>query len=399
MAVGGQSFEFSIDRRRCNEKGKNSYFNGGRRLMGNLVYFCSGADNRVVSGKNIKALLLNVPNDARNERVINRSLALIKSSGAQTVMLDSGGYQLLRSQEKGWEIGFDKEAPIYQPDKINLTPWHLVQAAKALNPHIMVALDLPVKKMKEKEEQEKEFQAKLKFNVEWAIETAKLREKYCPGIKLLIPAQVYSLGQLDIFFNKIQAVHFDGVSMPVRNLNLEELSHFLIRFYQMGVKRIHLLGTSSFYRMALCAFMARHYFECVSLDSTTWRIEAQHARYLNPDLSRTWVVDDGIIGDHQKLPCQCPWCMGKTFSDIKALGTRDRLAFLRFHNLWATEKAARNLFENARSPEEMAGYLKKLNTDPKKAEKVYRCLIGLYECQPLTLRGNRPILKERRQFL
>lgn len=344
--------------------------------MGNLVYFCAGADKRAVSGKNINALLLNVPNDAQNERAIRRSLDLMKSSGAQTVMLDSGGYQLLRGQEKGWEIGSDKKAPIYQPGKINLTPWHVVQAAKLLRPHIMVALDFPVRKTKAKEEQEKEFRSKLMFNVEWAIETAKLREKHCPGIKLFIPAQCYSLGQLDIFFKKIQAVDFDGVSMPVRNLKLEELALFLIRFHQMGVKRVHLLGTSSFYTMALCAFMARHYFECVSLDSTTWRIEAQHARYLNPDLSRTWVVDDGIIGDHQKLPCQCPWCMGKTFSDIKALGTRDRLAFLRFHNLWATEKAAKDLLENAQSPEDMAGYLKKLNTNPKKAEEVYRCLIA-----------------------
>jgi tRNA-guanine family transglycosylase len=366
---------------------------GGSRLMGSLIYFCAGADKRMVSRRNIKALLLNVPNDARNERIIRRSLGLINSLGAQTVMLDSGGYQLLKRQEKGWEIGFDKEAPIYQPGKINLTPWHVVQAAKALNPNILVALDFPVKKTKEREEREKEFRAKLMLNVKWAIQTAKLREKYCPGIKLFIPVQCYSLEQLDIFFKKIQGVAFDGVSMPVRNLKIEEIIRFLTRFRQMGIKRVHLLGTSSFYNMALCAYAARHWFEWVSLDSTTWRIEAQHARCLNPDLSRTWIADDGIIDDHEKLPCRCPRCRGKTYSDIKGLGPREKFAFLCFHNLWATEKAARDLFENARSPEEMAGFLKKRNTGPKKAEEVHRCLIGLYECQPLTLRGSRPTSK------
>jgi hypothetical protein len=127
-------------------------------LMGNLVYFCAGADKRVVSGKNIKALLLSVPNHARNERAIGKSLDLIKSSGAKAVMLDSGGYQLLKAQKKGWEIGFDKNAPIYQTGKIdliNLTPWHDVQAAMHLRPQSMIALDFPVKKIKERNEQEK----------------------------------------------------------------------------------------------------------------------------------------------------------------------------------------------------------------------------------------------------
>jgi tRNA-guanine family transglycosylase len=367
--------------------------------MGSLIYFCAGADKRMVSRRNIKALLLNVPNDARNERIIRRSLGLINSLGAQTVMLDSGGYQLLKRQEKGWEIGFDKEAPIYQPGKINLTPWHVVQAAKALNPNILVALDFPVKKTKEREDREKEFRAKLMLNVKWAIQTAKLREKYCPGIKLFIPVQCYSLEQLDIFFKKIQGVVFDGVSMPVRNLKIEEIIRFLTRFRQMGIKRVHLLGTSSFYNMALCAYVARHYFEWVSLDSTSWKIAAHHSRYLNRDLSRTWIADDGIIDDHQKLPCRCPWCRGKTYSDIKGLRSRDKLAFLRFHNLWATEKAARDLFENARSPGEMASFLKKRNTGPKKAEKVYRCLIGLYECESFFSRDARRQISRGREVV
>jgi tRNA-guanine family transglycosylase len=348
--------------------------------MGDFIYFCAGADKRVVSGKNIKALLLSVPNHARNERAIGKSLDLIKSSGAKAVMLDSGGYQLLKAQKKGWEIGFDKNAPIYQTGKIdliNLTPWHDVQAATHLRPQSMIALDFPVKKIKERNEQETEFRKKLKFNVKWAVQTAELREKYCPQIKLFIPVQCYTLDHLDIFFRRIQGVDFDGVSMPVRNLNLKYISLFLIRFYQMGIKRVHLLGTSSLFTMALGAYMARHFLEWVSLDSTTWKVAAKHRGYFNPDLSRTWVVDDGLAEDHEELRCRCPWCKGKTFSDIKGLGAKDKFALLCFHNLWMTQKAAKDLSENAESPEEMAGYLEKRNTNPKKAEEVYRCLLGL----------------------
>jgi hypothetical protein len=95
------------------------------------------------------------------------------------------------------------------------------------------------------------------------------------------------------------------------------------------------------------------------------------------------------------LPCRCPWCRKKTFSDIKSLVGREKLAFLRFHNIWATEKAAKDLSENAESPEEMAGYLEKRNTNPKKAEEVYRCLLGVFEREPIILRGGRPTLKGR----
>ena len=62
---------------------------------------------------------------------------------------------------------------------------------------------------------------------------------------------------------------FDGISMPIRNMSIFELAVFLVILYQRGVTRIHLLGTSRFSVIALCAYAARNMFDWVSLDSTS----------------------------------------------------------------------------------------------------------------------------------
>ena len=80
---------------------------------------------------------------------------------------------------------------------------------------------------------------------------------------------------------------FDGVSMPIRELKIQDVALFLVSFYQRGISRVHLLGTFSFPVIALCAYMARHLFEWVSLDATTWRFAADKGEFLHPfDLSR-----------------------------------------------------------------------------------------------------------------
>ena len=87
--------------------------------------------------------------------------------------------------------------------------------------------------------------------------------------------------------NDIPGVLFDGVSMPIRNLKPAELALFLVSFYQRGIRRVHLLGTSNFETITICAYAARNMFEWVSLDSTSWRLAADHAEFISPlNLSR-----------------------------------------------------------------------------------------------------------------
>ena len=162
---------------------------------------------------------------------------------------------------------------------------------------------------------------------------------------------MYSLNHLEIFFKRIKGINYDGVSMPVRHLNLHEISRFLIRFHEMGIKRVHLLGTSSFSTIVLCAYMANRYFDWISLDSTTWRKAAELGRYWNPDLTRRWMFDDGESNDEQISDCKCPVCFGRPFSEIKRLPSTEQAIILQVHNYWTIENLFASAFKYCRSLE------------------------------------------------
>jgi hypothetical protein len=144
-----------------------------------------------------------------------------------------------------------------------------MEAASTLNPDIVVGLDFPIQKIKEPVAQQIEFIKKLEYNVPWAFESAEWQKKIGTRTKFFLPIQCYDLEQLDIFFDRIDGLYFDGVSMPIRGLKIWEIALFLVRFYQFGINRVHLLGTSSFLTIALGAYMARHLFDWVSLDATS----------------------------------------------------------------------------------------------------------------------------------
>ena len=178
---------------------------------------------------------------------------------------------VLVSEQKNKKVICDKNKPIncLGKDGLNLTPQHVVKAAQKINPDIMISLDFPIFTLSDQGEQEFEFRKKLGCNSSWAKETAELRQIYCPSINLFVPVQCYTLKQFDMFYDYIKDINFDGFSMPVRNMDLKEIALFLIKFYQMGIRKVHLLGTFSFFTIALAAYMARHLFDWISLDATT----------------------------------------------------------------------------------------------------------------------------------
>ncbi len=79
---------------------------------------------------------------------------------------------------------------------MNIAPCHVVERAIEIKADSMVALDFPIRKIKDRREQNSEFRKKLKYNVKWAIETAALRKILCPEIDLFIPVQAYNLRQV-----------------------------------------------------------------------------------------------------------------------------------------------------------------------------------------------------------
>jgi tRNA-guanine family transglycosylase len=342
-------------------------------MMGQLVYFCAGANANILPAKQINALLLNVPDNGADGKAIRSAKNLVKISGAKHLMLDSGGFTLFTGQRDGLEIGSDPARPIRQPGKINLTPSHVIRAVVDIQPDIMVGLDFPIDKIDDPERREIEFRKKLGFNVSWAIETAELRKKHFPQIGFFMPVQCYTLNHLDLFIRTIQGIQYDGFSMPIRNLGVAEITLFLMRFRELGIKQVHLLGMTKIFPIALCAYMARHFFDWVSFDSTTWN--AKYGHYLNlHDLSLEKVDPAMVIDESIRMDCDCPWCKGKTFTYIKNLPLTERTAFMRCHNHWVMEKAVEESYANAGTISQLRTFLMRRCRDKEEVEELCRCL-------------------------
>lgn len=350
--------------------------------MGILINFCAGTNREVLPGNHVNALLLNVPHDGGSESAIRTSRVLIRVAKPKYSMLDSGGYQLLVAELENRRITFDITRPISWEDTVNLTPPHVVEVTVRLQPDIMTALDFPVRKISDRREQELEFTRKLGFNLKWSIETARLRESHCPEIDLFLPVQAYSLEHLDLFHKFIKGINFDGFSLPVRNLSVRGISLFLARFYQMGIKRVHLLGVSTFSVIALSAYLARNYFDWVSLDSTTWRLQAQYSGYLNPhDLTNEYIGADVLVDEKIEMDCKCPWCKDRSFTFIKSLPYTEKVAFLRCHNYWATERAGRDLYEASGTVVELVESLKRRTMRTGEIEELHEILSIMDACK------------------
>jgi tRNA-guanine family transglycosylase len=329
--------------------------------MGKLVNFCAGADPNKLPAKQINALLVNVPDHGANERKIEKAKKMFEIAQPKNFMLDSGGFQLLMAEEKSRKITFDPKLPVkHTLREINLTPKHVMEAASILKPDMVVGLDFPIRKIKDPMDRQIEFINKLEYNVKWAYESFEWHKKLCPDTKFFLPIQCYDLEQLEIFFNRIAGLYFDGVSMPIRGLKIWEIALFLVRFYQLGIKRVHLLGTYSFLKIALSAYMARHMFDWVSFDATSWRIAADHAEYFNLcDLSRVILISSAKIGADITNDCSCQFCSGQSFNQLKNVPFKQRVALLRGHNWYAADKAFCDLYKNSENVIQLDQFLKK----------------------------------------
>jgi queuine/archaeosine tRNA-ribosyltransferase len=330
--------------------------------MGKLINFCAGVSLEILPAKQVDAILLNVPHNASSEKQIQHSIKLIKESGASITALDSGGFQLLQAEDDGIYPTFDESKPvIFDGKTANLTPRHVVEAATLIKPTIMMSLDYPIQKgIEDPFEMDREFYQKLGFNACWARETSKLWQQYCPEVQLFIPVQCDNLNHLDKFIDLIGDAKFSGLSMPIRRMSLAKIALFLIRYYQMKIRRVHVLGSTSFSTIALAAYFARHFFEWVSIDATTWRLQAQNGNYLNfYDLKPHPIGENVRVDENAINDCECPFCRGTSFTQIKNMPFTEKTFFLMCHNWWVIEKAARDLYAHCGSVIELEQLLKK----------------------------------------
>ena len=346
--------------------------------MSKLVFFCAGARLETLPTTKVRNILVNIVDSGINDRAIDNTKKLFWRAGAKTIMCDSGGFQIRTAERNNKKMTFDPNLPLMRSKSaINILPDHVVAVVCKLQPQptIMTALNYPIRESSKVPNPEQEFRRKLEFNIKWAWETASLREKHCPHIQLFIPVQCYNLDQFETFWNSIKGIRFDGLSFPVRNLNFSEIALFLLSFRQKGVRKVHILGSSSFFKIALAAYFARHLFEWVSFDATTWRIQAEKHRYLDPDnLSSKHVGSKVVIDESVPMVCQCDACRDMTFTDIKNLPDKENLHLLRNHNFFVTEKLTQEMFEKAETWPTLERFLRQSGRRAREVAELIDCL-------------------------
>ncbi len=318
--------------------------------MGQLVNFCAGTNKAILPAEKVEAILYNIIDNGIDEKVRQYTREMFEFAGTEIPFQDSSGFQIFIAESKGKIVNSEPTHPLKLDEKeINIAPWHVIEVARELNPKIITSLDYPLRPKTSEKGQEYEFIQKMDINIKWAKETAELREKYCPDTKLLVPLQAYNVEQMEIILNELSGVNYDGVALIARALDTKQLTLCLCRLYQLGIQEVHMLGVSEFFKIGLFAYMARKHFDWISFDATTWREVAQGAGFMSSyDLSVKKI--GGVrIDETIKNTCPCPWCRGTTFTQIKNMPQTDQIAFLRCHNFWVIDQAAKELYNNSDS--------------------------------------------------
>jgi queuine/archaeosine tRNA-ribosyltransferase len=318
-------------------------------MMGPPVYFNAGADKMNLPASPVDGLLINALDHGSTPQKIIAAKQMIQKANPRYLIGDSSGFQIHKAEKAGKSITFNPGKPMKNSAKsMNISPQQVMEANAIHQSDIVIGLDWPIRKVEGEFQKQLEFYDKLPLNVQWANESYAWRNALIPSAQYFQPLQCYTLDHLDLFLNEIGGVHFDGVSMPIRNIKPAELVLFLVSFYQRGITRVHLLGTSSFPAIVICAYAAWNLFDWVSLDSTSWRFAGDKESYISPfDLSRTDLRSSVHVPATAFNLCQCPFCRGRSFQSIQALAPRrDKLQLLREHNWLALSNLVADLYAN-----------------------------------------------------
>jgi len=363
--------------------------------MGVLVCFIAGTDLNLAPAEHVDATLVSVPWCIKTKSSIKNTLKLFEILKTKYRMLDSGGFQIYKIENKKPEIIYKNGKPeavlnrdqivyephkdVYQKNKFNLTPFHTVETAQALGADFMHSLDYPLPHSKVPGEQKYQFMRAAYYNAKNAETTGLLRERVCPDVKFLLPVQAYTLRQFDEFMGLVGTkVIIDGPSLPIRNHDIADVCLFLVRFYQMDFRTVHILGTSKFWLIAVLAYFARNYFDFSSFDACSWRDAARVEEYLEPyTLYPITIKDNNLNLAKMDIKCECPWCSYKSsFLDILDQPYDDKFSFLRRHNWWVINQATREFHDHAASPLTLKNFLmEKAWKRKKEIDELFRCLL------------------------
>jgi hypothetical protein len=317
--------------------------------MGKLVSFLGGMDYKVLPVSDIGGILFNTPEILRSPSALTKINMTIEIANPVYIMVDSGGYQAFKTKEKNGQLPPEEQSilimngnkPVYGKKMFNLTAKHVLDAVLLLRPHFVISPDIPVPKPDHPDRKRFFFLESLGYNVYCAAELSEMLHENHLDTKLLIPLQLFDLFEYDYFMKQICNIDFAGLSIPRRIMSNEKLALFILKARSLGITYLHLLGSGRMAHIAILAYMARHYIELISFDSTNVFQFSSKSQYLWPfsllplDLREEGSKDDLTV----PISCDCPWCSYyQSFPEIQYEETHEKLRFLVQHNHFVTEQ-------------------------------------------------------------
>jgi queuine/archaeosine tRNA-ribosyltransferase len=386
---------------------------GGGRIVGQLIFVVAGGSVDVAPSHTIEAALVSTPTVWQSKTSLQNIKKYFKKCHVQHRMLDSGGYQIYRNENMKPEIAivkgkiqailkkkkiiYDPTAPVHGKGVLNLTPEHIVEAAQAIRAHSLHALDYPVPHSICPSEQEYQFQRSVYYNTYNAIRTGLLRERECPQTDFMVPAQVYNLPQLEIFMHLLGTqVIIDGLSLPVRNHTVEDVCLLLIQFYKMGLRKVHILGSSKFSLIAVLAYFAKNYFDLITFDSTSWLQCAINQCYIEPHTLNVLIINNDRRLITKPIVCSCHVCRYlKNFFELLDYEYLALTDFLRQHNYHTIIETTRLFLEHADNPVKLRNFLfEKAWTRKKEIDKIFKTLCTVDNAKNLKIEHIEALLKK-----
>lgn len=354
-------------------------------MKGILINSCSGAGIDSLPSSSLTSLLYNVPGAIESEKTIRETKELIEASNAKIIIQDSGGFQVYVRRRDGQPCVYVEDEAVYYKNALNLTPKNVIKSAEIFHPHIMMSIDNPIPEEKDPAKRHLVFLEHHGFNVRLTKEIAHLKKERGVASELFVPVQAYTLEECDMFLEDLGDTEYDGLSLPKRNHDPIEMAVFFLKFYHAGVRKAHLLGSTTFSRVAILAYFAHHFMDFISMDTTTWRTDGELSKWYIPfNFRDIRLLSDDRIDERLQNECECPWCRGKSLTQIKNMAYSGQSNLLARHNYWCVEQAMREFQKNAASAKDLAEFLLQKTpkdfyeaTRRKEIMEIYRCLSNI----------------------
>jgi len=332
------------------------------------IYFLSGFDSIKTLPKATNAILSNAPAILKSKIIISNPKHYNNTPPPQYFMTDSGGKQIfnITSGNKAGRLFkglmFDPEKPVNYQGYFNWTPEHWKVAILKDTPDAAITMDYPIlfgKKISNYDE----LYAKAKLiNLNWTKQCLCIQKKYFPQTTIFVPFQGYSLEHLYEFVDSISAYDYDGICLPMRCFrNNVRLINFLVNLKNIGIKKIHLLGTSRLDVIATMNYLSYHnYFQFISYDSCTVAITARSGKVLIPfDLRGIHISETEMINDLiNNGVYEREFSTGHTLRDLQIMDKKENRKWLTEINYDALIKTKRELFKHSKSIDSLLYYFK-----------------------------------------